>query len=281
METVEILISVTADLHDFLVAELLDLPVEGFENQDENLKIFLKAENWSGIEQKLVRDALTHLGLSPTWQERRIAEQNWNEVWERSVQPLWVDPFYIRATWQACQTGIKNCIELVIDPRMSFGTGHHESTRLALRLLSDNRDRLTNVLDAGTGTGILAIAAAKLGAASVLGFDVDTWSYENAGENIRLNDVCSMIELRLGSIDCVDARGYTLILANINRNVLLNDLPAYVARSSDDGVIIVSGLQLGDREIMLRAIRENNLDVLQERTEADWWSAAAIRRPAF
>lgn len=281
METVEIIIPVPADLQDLLLAELLDLPVEGFENEEEHLKMFLKVEDWSRLKQNLVRDALIHLSLSPTWRERRIAEQNWNEIWERSVQPLSVGPFYIRPSWQASQTGAKEGFELVIDPKMSFGTGHHESTRLALRLLSDYRDRLTNVLDAGTGTGILAIAAAKLGAASVVAFDIDTWSYENARENIRLNDVHSIVELRLGSIESVHAHGYSLILANINRNVLLNELPAYVARCAENGVIIISGLQLGDREIILRAIRENNLDVLQEKTEADWWSTAASRLPAL
>lgn len=166
-------------------------------------------------------------------------------------------------------------IEWVIDPQMSFGTGYHESTRLALQHLDVCLDSLDRVLDVGTGTGILAIAAAKLGAQSVLGLDFDTWSFKNASENIVLNQVDGMVEIRQGTIESVGETGFTLILANINRTVWRNDLPSYVERAAPKAEIILSGLQLTDKALITSRLKKNNLLLLEERIEANWWSVRA------
>lgn len=275
MDTVAIQISAADSLQEILVAEMSALSIEGFEQQDHHLRLFFQREHWTREARTVVRDILARYGLSEHWNETLIPARNWNLEWEKSIQPLSVPPFYIRPSWAEPLVDHMQLIELVIDPQMSFGTGHHESTRLALQHLGVCLDNLDRVLDVGTGTGILAIAAAKLGAQSVLGLDFDTWSFKNASENIVLNQVAGMVEIRQGTIESVGETGFTLILANINRTVLRNDLPSYVERAAPKAEIILSGLQLTDKALIAARLKKNNLLLLEERIEANWWSVRA------
>ena len=159
---------------------------------------------------------------------------------------------------------------------MSFGTGHHESTRLALQHLGACRKKLARVLDVGTGTGILAIAAAKLGAQSVLGIDFDPWSLRNASDNVVHNQVADIVEIREGTSASVEEKGFTLILANINLTVLRMDLSAFIRLAVSDAEVILSGLQLADKPLILESLNENDCSPVEERTEGDWWSVRAL-----
>jgi ribosomal protein L11 methyltransferase len=166
---------------------------------------------------------------------------------------------------------------LTIDPKMSFGTGYHESTRLILRLLEQNIRRGDSVLDMGTGTGVLAIAAVKLGAAQATGVDVDEWSYDNACENARLNHVEDRITILHGDISATPAGPFTLILANIQRTVLLDMLPVLVRRLRAGGRLLLAGLLREDREIMMEHLRSEGMTLSGELSENEWIAIAARR----
>jgi len=167
---------------------------------------------------------------------------------------------------------------------MSFGTGYHESTRLVLRflpgLVGGDASSGERVLDAGTGTGVLAIAALKLGAASAIGFDIDPWAQTNATENALLNGVADRFEVREGSLDAVPETGFDLVLANINRNALLGLMPTFAAKLAPEGRLVLAGLLRTDRDVMLAAVRAAGLAVYDEATENEWWSLIATRADA-
>jgi ribosomal protein L11 methyltransferase len=167
---------------------------------------------------------------------------------------------------------------LEIDPKMSFGTGYHESTRLMLRFLPDLIRGNERVLDAGTGTGILAIAAVYLGAGSVIAFDISTWADENARENSALNAVADRIEVRQGAIDdVVPERGFDLILANIERDPLIELLPAFADKLADGGRVALAGLTQDDESPMRAALAEHGFAIERETRENEWW-AVMLRR---
>jgi ribosomal protein L11 methyltransferase len=149
----------------------------------------------------------------------------------------------------------------------------HESTRLVLRFLPALVRGGERVLDAGTGTGVLAIAALKLGADSAVGFDIDPWAQVNAVENALLNGVGDRFEVREGSLDTVPEDGFDLVLANINRNALLGMLPGLAAKLADGGRLVLAGLLQTDRETMREAIRDAGLALYDEAAEGEWWSA--------
>src|SRR5690606_22579646 len=178
--------------------------------------------------------------------------ENWNQKWEETVRPVEVGRFLIKPTWCDIPPGAEDRVLLEIDPKMSFGTGYHESTRLVLRLLPEFMSAGMRVLDAGTGTGVLAIAAARLGASRVLAFDFDEWSHTNAVENVYINGVTEAVSVELGSIEVAGDVSFDLILANINRNVLVEMLPDFKRRIGESGSMILAGLMQADREIMLQ-----------------------------
>jgi ribosomal protein L11 methyltransferase len=153
---------------------------------------------------------------------------------------------------------------------MSFGTGYHETTRLMLGLLERHITSGARVLDAGTGTGVLAIAALKLGASSALGFDIDEWSYANALENARLNDVSGLFTVRQCDLPSVTESGFDLIAANIQKNVIEEMLPGLISRLAPGGTLLASGLLAGDRDAMVATLMRAGLALEDERREGEW-----------
>ena len=168
---------------------------------------------------------------------QEIEDQDWNKVWEENFTPIVVDDrILVRAGFHAPVPGIE--YEILIEPKMSFGTGHHSTTALMLRTILDNKERITGkrVLDMGCGTGILSILAAKTGAREITGIDIDEWAYNNAMENIRANGL-NNITIKIGDARLLEAEApFDVILANINRNILLEDMPHYVARLLPQGL---------------------------------------------
>ncbi len=276
-DTVEITISAETSVQEVLLALLTDLPFDGFEQREQSVHAFLQAAKWEARSRYKLIQVLRSLHLDESFEESMIQEQNWNRRWEESIRPVHVGRFCVRPTWSREDELARGRIELLIDPKMSFGTGFHESTRLMLVQLPEFVTQGSFVLDAGTGTGILAIAAAKLGANRVLGFDTDRRSYDNAVENSCLNGVSDRVEIRLGSVGDISERSFSVILANINSNALLELLPELAGRLSRDGVLLMSGLLRKDRCSMLDAISENGFEAVREEYEGDWWSVASIR----
>jgi len=261
------------------------LAIEGFEGfweDGDTLRAYMREELWDagrleGLRRTLFRITGTLSLPPPSLTLTSVAGQNWNRTWELSIGPVRVtERIVVAPTWHPRRAGPGEIV-LTIDPKMSFGTGYHETTRLMLALLERHLTPGARVLDAGTGTGILAIAALKLGASSALGFDIDEWSSVNADENARLNGVSGAFTVRQGDLRAVPETGFDLIGANIQKNVIEEMLPGLVSRLAPHGLLLLSGLLVSDREEMIGSLKDAGLLPADERREAEWIALAARR----
>ncbi len=231
---------------EVLLAELADFPFDSFQEDEGTLKAYIPATALPDCKAQ-VDELLASRGISGT-RYIEIETQNWNAVWESQFEPVQVeDKLVIRAPFHS---PIGDHIrEVVIMPKMSFGTGHHATTWLMSAEMLEHSFVGKRVLDMGSGTGVLAILAAKLGAASVDAVDIDEWAFNNSVENIELNGVSNIVTPHLGDVSLIRDRHYDIVLTNINRNILLADMPAYVATLQKDdaptahgGELILSGI---------------------------------------
>jgi ribosomal protein L11 methyltransferase len=279
---IEVAIEAEEELRDRIVALLGQLGFEGFWEDGSVLRSYISESRWTRampdeVERTVNLITRSSRSTRPAITTRRIQEQNWNEEWEKTIRPIHVsERTVITPSWHPYEAAPGEQV-LTIDPKMSFGTGYHESTRLILRLLEQNIRRGDSVLDMGTGTGVLAIAAVKLGAAQATGVDVDEWSYDNACENARLNHVEDRITILHGDITATPAGPFTLILANIQRTVLLDMLPVLVRRLRAGGRLLLAGLLREDREIMMEHLRSEGMTLSGELSENEWIAIAARR----
>ena len=212
---------------DALISELGTIGYDGFSYTDQGFTAYIPAKDYNAqaITRLEIFDFFTrNYRIETSVQE--IEDQDWNKVWEENFTPIVVDDrILVRAGFHAPVPGIE--YEILIEPKMSFGTGHHSTTALMLRTILDNKERITGkrVLDMGCGTGILSILAAKTGAREITGIDIDEWAYNNAMENIRANGL-NNITIKIGDARLLEAEApFDVILANINRNILLEDMP--------------------------------------------------------
>lgn len=272
---VEVAITADSRLMEPLVGLLSQLGFEGFWEDGAVLKGYISAGRWDeGMKDEvdsLVRNLVqTSSSPLPHISVHSLEDQNWNEAWEKTIRPIRVtDRIVIRPTWHSYDA-TPGEIVLTIDPKMSFGTGYHESTRLVLRLLEKHIRPGARVLDVGTGTGVLAIAAIKLGASSAVGVDVDEWSYTNALENARLNAVEDRITIQAGHLSDAPSGMFDMILANIQWNVIAPLLGEMDHRLSPGGSLILSGLLLADREDICSAVDAAHLTIIEEMVENEW-----------
>lgn len=235
-----------AEVRDILIASLTDVGFEGFEENENELIAYIPKPDFS---EAVLDEVLTPLQISRTTET--IQEQNWNAQWEENFQPIIIDDYCtIRAHFHTLP--IETPYEIVITPKMSFGTGHHATTQLMLLQMRGMDLSGKTILDFGTGTGILAIMAEKLGAAGVLALDNDAWSVENAIENAERN-LCKKISVKLASQPVDGAEKSDIILANINRHILLEHMQALHGILNDKGVILMSGLLKEDETIIVSA----------------------------
>ena len=279
---IEIAIAATDALRDQLIALLGQLGVEGFWEDEDLLKCYVPEERWSPALQEELRATVAMIVRSseqsvPDMRVSSLHDRNWNEEWEKTIQPLHVTPrIVITPSWHDYQPAAGEIV-LTIDPKMSFGTGYHESTRLMLRLMEQHLRQGCTVLDIGTGTGVLAIAALRLGAASAIAVDIDEWSYANAMENAHRNGVNDRLTLLHGDITASPAIHSDLVLANIQRSVLIPMLPAMCSRLKAGGTLLLSGLLSADREPMIAALHQAGLTLREEVQEHEWIALAADR----
>lgn len=270
MEYVELRISLKDDFHELLIAELFDLDFEGFEQEDDLLIATVPANRFDDSKREEIERKLMSFGEASILSEKVIAPQNWNEEWERTIKPQMIGKFYVHPTWSTFDGDLGDKIELMIDPKMAFGTGYHATTRVMLEWMPEVIKKGDAVLDAGTGTGILAIAALKLGAKSAFGFDIDEWSETNAHENILLNEVDNF-EVKLGSTEVIpDGAKYDVILANINRNALIDLIPELLEFLNEDGRLLLSGLLEEDEEVMVSQPSLQELTHVDTRQHKEW-----------
>lgn len=272
---VEVEIIADAGLSEQIVGVLAQLGFEGFWEEEPFLRGYIAGERWEDALLDEVRRVVGTIHRSsssvvPKVSVKNVAQRNWNEEWERTIQPIHVtDRVVITPTWHR-YTPREHELVLTIDPKMSFGTGYHETTRLVLRLMERFLRPGSTVLDLGTGTGVLAIAAIKLGAVRAVGVDTDEWSYTNARENTILNGVEKEVTICRGDLASVPAARFDVIVANIQRNVLEPLLPALKERVSTGGRIILSGLLNVDDEPMRKAITDCGLQVTASLAENEW-----------
>jgi ribosomal protein L11 methyltransferase len=247
-----------------LMAALTAIGFEGFEETETELKAFIPESGW---QQEQVQEALGN--RFGNIQQRLLPSQNWNQVWESNFEPVQVDDFVgVRAAFHPPFTGVEH--ELIITPKMSFGTGHHATTWLVMQAMRNIPFQKKTVLDFGTGTGILAILAEKLGAAAVLGIDYDDWCIENARENCTIN-LCNRVEIGKGDQPPAGQQ-FDIVLANVNRHIILEHIDALVKAVAPGGELIYSGL-LTENESEIRLETEKKGLIFQKTTHRNGWVA--------
>lgn len=262
------------ELAEILTAELAELPYESFQTEDEVLKAYIPRERLADCMTRT--DALlARYGLS----ERRyiaIESQNWNALWERNFTPVDVDGrVLIRAPFHESRPGYE--MEAVVMPRMAFGSGHHATTCLMVSALCDLPLAGRRGLDMGCGTGVLAIVAAGRGAASVDAVDIDEWAEANCRENAAANALGDRIVPMLGDVRRVAGRTYDFIAANINRNILTVDMPAYADLLVTGGDLLMSGFLEEDVPVVEARARACGLEPVGVRRR-DGWAMVHVRK---
>ncbi len=263
--TIELVFVVQGAARDILLARLAGAGCDAFEETEAELRAYIQEAGYDASLIKAIAGELNH-----EFSERSIAPQNWNAVWEASFEPVIVPRFCtVRAGFHP--PAADTPYEVIITPKMSFGTGHHATTRLMMQAISETEFSGKNVLDFGTGTGILAILAGKLGASSVLAIDNDEWSTENARENVLANNAAG-IQVLQGSLNVATARNerYDIILANINRHILLECMPEMGGRLTSAGVLLLSGILYADEAIIRAAAENSRLLHVKTLREGDW-----------
>ena len=254
---------------DILIAELGEAGFESFVEEEDDVLAYIQKTDWSSD----ILDDIYIFGNSNfeiTYQYKEIAQENWNATWEQNFQPIIVDDVcMIRAPFHE---KIQVDYDIVIEPKMSFGTGHHETTHMMLQHILQLDVENKTVLDMGSGTGVLAILAGMRGATNIDAIDIDNWCYLNAKENVARNNM-DFISVYEGDVTLLKDKKYDLIIANINRNILLADLPSYAKCLNKGGVLLLSGFYTEDLEMISQKCTELELK-FEKNLERNNWVAA-------
>ena len=272
MDTIELTLSIPPPEHDRFVG-WLESYATGFVQGDAELRAYVPADRWAAVDREQLNTRLAGDGYPGALTVRPLASKNWNAVWEDTLSPVRASPFLVCPTSADIEPEHTDAMVLRIDPEMSFGTGHHATTRLALQLLADVLTPGDRVLDIGTGTGVLAIAACRAGAAAALGVDTNPDAVRNARENAQKNDVADCVTVREGSVDGAPETGYDIVVANITRRVLLGLLPDLLSHLTTDGTLLLSGVLQPQGDSVLDAAEAHSLHLDAEATEDGWWAA--------
>lgn len=276
---IKLTISIDEKCRDLLVAELSDMEFDAFEEQQGTLITYVPKERFNDICRKKIGKLLAALpGDGFIQSEEAVADRNWNEEWERTISAQQIGRFVVKPTWDGTVVpGDKLLLE--IDPKMAFGTGYHETTRLILEMLPETVKEGDRVLDVGTGTGILAMAAVKLGAEAALALDIDEWSVRNAKENVLVNGVEREVSIRNGSVEQIpDDDSFGLIIANIDSKVIKGLLPGITGRLNKGGTLLLSGLLFSDRDLILNDDSLKNYILGDVKRENDWIALRLTRK---
>lgn len=251
---------------EIITAMLSDWPFESFSEEEATLCAFIKDSDFTP-NRSSIEAYLNQCGHKYTIET--IEQVNWNALWESNFEPIRVEErCIIRAPFHPIDPTFEYDIEIM--PKMSFGTGHHATTYLMIAEIMDGSWSGLHGLDMGSGTGVLSIMAAKMGAKNIDAVDIDEWAYENAHENITSNNVASQIVPILGDATAIKDKSYDFILANINRNILLADMGRYVESLKKDGILIVSGILEVDTHIIIQYAQSLNLKAVNCRTRDGW-----------
>ncbi len=284
---VEVSVQSPSSYQDLLIGQLATMGFEGFLQENDAFSCYLPIGLWKKGTKERLQTLIDNFskefeGLHFPWTTKTIEEKNWNEVWEKSVGIVEATPrIIIKPSWKKLRKKDKGKIVLHIDPKMAFGTGHHETTRLSLLLLEEYLRSGSKVLDFGTGTGILAIAAGKLGAGSASAVDNDPWAVENAVENIARNRVSRRVRTMQGDVHRLPKGPYKLIIADIDLPTITASLKYLVERLKPRGTMIVSGLLTSDLASFMDVISHQGIVPLEMVSENEWVAVALTKADAY
>ena len=253
--------------NEILMAELIEIGFDSFTEEHDGILAYIQKETFKEEELKEVHLLQNpEIKISYTFQE--MPNINWNEEWEKNFSPINVeDKVSIRAEFHGNQNLPH---EIIIQPKMSFGTGHHATTYLMIQQMLDIDFENKTVLDMGCGTSVLAIFAKQQGAGKTVAIDIDEWSVENSIENAARNSV--ELEISQGTAENLGSENFDIILANINRNILISDIPTYVSVLNSGGQLLLSGLCFFDVDDILEVCTAQNLTLKKKLQREEWVS---------
>ena len=258
---------------EILIAELGNIGFESFVENENGVIAYIQKNEWSAaiLEDIFI---LKSDEFQIEFSNKEVAQTNWNAEWEKNFNPIEVDDLVtVRAPFHK-NTPLK--YDIVIEPKMSFGTGHHETTYMMIQHLLQIDLKGKSVLDMGCGTGILAILAEKLGATNIDAIDIDNWCYVNSLENVARNN-CKYISVAEGDASIITKK-YDVIIANINRNILLNDMDVYKNALHKDGILLLSGFYKSDIPIIKSKVASCKL-IFVKQLERNNWVALQFMNP--
>ena len=263
MSHIQIIVATSnIDLQDIVIAQLAEIGYDGFEQDDAQIKGYIMQEQFAETALKAVLQ-LHQLSFT----QNIIEQQNWNELWESNFEPVWVDDFVgIRAAFHQPLNGVEH--EIVITPKMSFGTGHHATTFMVMQLMREIHFANKTVFDFGTGTGILAILAEKLGAKNIYAVDYDNWCIENSKENIDQNNCIKIDVAKADTAQTIEQ--YDVVIANINKNIIQDNFVLIDKACKPNGQIVLSGLLI-----------EDEVDILALAATTKWQHVKTINKGAW
>ena len=251
---------------EILITYLAEIEFESFEQNKNIVDAYIQKPLFD--EAKL-NEVVETIKTEVTFSHKEIEDENWNAQWESSFSPIYIDKqCIIRAPFHEKEEGFEQ--EIIINPQMSFGTGHHQTTYLIMKSMFDIDFENKSVLDMGSGTGILAILAEKLGCKEAVAIDIQDWAYHNTIDNLALNN-CTKIKVQEGGAELlIDEDKYEIVLANINRNILTNDMKHYVSSMKKGAEIYFSGFYTADVSIIEKEANNNGLTMIEAKEREGW-----------
>lgn len=266
--------------HEFLLNALYMDGIKNILEEDGMLVIFFSEDEYENIESlknSLLSDKIIK---ENEFVIDKFENKNWNEEWEKSIEPVYIrDKIIVYPSWKKNElAGTENKILIEIDPKMSFGTGHNETTQLVLELMADNLEGTEmKLLDFGCGTGILTIAGIKLGVAEAVAIDIDDDSIENAREYFQRNKVHNSVKLLKADITEIEDDSFDIICANIVRSVLTEKMEHISAKMLSKGKLFLSGILLSEDQEILEYLTQNDFEVIDIATKAEWIGIYAVK----
>jgi len=278
MDYQEVVFTITSpkDYHqDLLIDALAQIGFDSFEEYDSGFKAYIP---YPDFDQDTLNDIVSSFKNQLMFSHaiQFVPHTNWNDVWEQNFTPLKIaNTCYVRATFHEPDPTFP--YEIIIDPKMAFGTGHHQTTALVMEFMLQQNFNNKLVLDMGCGTGILAILAAKLGAKKIVAIDNDAVCYASTLENSKLNDIATILAV-CGSKEAIPSLKFDVILANINRNILLDQLASYESVLADGGTIFLSGFYEGlDLSMLIEKANTLKLEYVKHNTLNNWVAAQFMK----
>jgi len=260
---------------EILIAELAEVGFESFVETYNGVSAYILKDDW----QEFILNNIQILNSNKfkiSYDFEEIEQVNWNSEWEKNFNPIVIDnKVSVRAPFHKKPKYID--YDIVIEPKMSFGTGHHETTHVMVQHILELDLKDKQVLDMGCGTGILAILTEKRGASFIDAIDIDAWCYQNSIENVKRNN-CFKIKVYQGDAGLLEAKNYDVILANINRNILLNDIKAYASCLSKNGILLLSGFYLEDIFLIETETKKYGFKRLSFKEKNNWVGVKFVKK---